>query len=102
MATPLVGIIMGSKTDLDTLQVAVEILEEFGVEHEVRVLSAHRTPELVLEWSQTAEERGLEVLIAGRAKFFARPGLLGRHVALKITGVVPQEDDEDSEGETIG
>ena len=65
MANPLVGIIMGSKTDLETLQGAVDILREFGVEYEVRVLSAHRTPEAVLEWSQTAEQRGLEVLIAG-------------------------------------
>ena len=54
MANPLVGIIMGSKTDLDVLQGAADILKEFGVAYEIRVLSAHRTPEAVLEWSQTA------------------------------------------------
>src|ERR1700682_3496719 len=74
MANPLVGIIMGSKTDLDTLQGAIDILREFGIEHEVRVLSAHRTPELVLEWSQTAEQRGLEVLIAGAGGAAHLPG----------------------------
>src|SRR5256885_13333085 len=65
MANPLVGIIMGSKTDLEVLNGATEVLKEFGIEHELRVLSAHRTPEQVLEWSSGAEGRGLEVLIAG-------------------------------------
>ena len=74
MANPLVGIIMGSKTDLDTLQGAVDILKEFGVEHEVRVLSAHRTPEAVLEWSSSAEQRGLEVPDRGRRRRGAPAG----------------------------
>jgi 5-(carboxyamino)imidazole ribonucleotide mutase len=87
MATPLVGIIMGSKTDLDTLQGAVEVLEEFHVEHEVRVLSAHRTPELVLQWAQTAEERGLEVLIAGAGGAAHLPGVVAAKTLLPVLGV---------------
>jgi|ERR1700682_527101 len=87
MANPLVGIIMGSKTDLDTLQGAIDILREFGIEHEVRVLSAHRTPELVLEWSQTAEQRGLEVLIAGAGGAAHLPGVVAAKTLLPVLGV---------------
>src|SRR5258708_33271081 len=87
MATPLVGIIMGSKTDLDTLQGAIEILREFGIEHEVRVLSAHRTRELVLEWSQTAEQRGFEVLIAGAGGAAHLPGVVAAKTLLPVLGV---------------
>src|SRR5258708_15620726 len=87
MANPLVGIIMGSKTDLDTLQGAIEILREFGIEHEVRVLSAHRTPELVLEWSQTAEQRGFEVLIAGAGGAAHLPGVVAAKTLLPVLGV---------------
>lgn len=87
MANPLVGIIMGSKTDLDTLQGAVEILREFGVEHEVRVLSAHRTPEAVLEWSSTAESRGLEVLIAAAGGAAHLPGVVAAKTILPVLGV---------------
>jgi 5-(carboxyamino)imidazole ribonucleotide mutase len=84
---PLVGIIMGSKTDLDVLQGAVEVLGEFGVEHELRILSAHRTPERVLEWAQTAEERGLEVLIAGAGSAAALPGVVAAKTLLPVLGV---------------
>src|SRR6202171_6217716 len=87
MANPLVGIIMGSKTDLDTLHGAIDILREFGNEHEVRVLSAHRTPELVLEWSQTAEQRGLEVLIAGAGGAAHLPGVVAAKTLLPVLGV---------------
>src|ERR1700687_4191002 len=87
MAHPLLGIIMGSKTDLDTLQGAIDILREFGIEHELRVLSAHRTPELVLEWSQTAEERGLEVLIAGAGGAAHLPGVVAAKTILPVLGV---------------
>jgi 5-(carboxyamino)imidazole ribonucleotide mutase len=87
MANPLVGIIMGSKTDLDTLQGAIEILREFGIEHEVRVLSAHRTPEQVLEWSSTAEERGMEVLIAGAGGAAHLPGVVAAKTILPVLGV---------------
>jgi 5-(carboxyamino)imidazole ribonucleotide mutase len=84
---PLVGIIMGSKTDLEVLQGAVEVLREFGIEHELRILSAHRTPEKVLEWSQTAEERGLEVLIAGAGSAAALPGVVAAKTVLPVLGV---------------
>ncbi len=84
---PLVGIIMGSKTDLEILQGAVEVLREFGVGHELRILSAHRTPEKVLEWSETAEERGLEVLIAGAGSAAALPGVVAAKTVLPVLGV---------------
>jgi 5-(carboxyamino)imidazole ribonucleotide mutase len=84
---PLVGIIMGSKTDLEVLQGAVEVLREFGIEHELRILSAHRTPERVLEWAQTAEERGLEVLIAGAGSAAALPGVVAAKTLLPVLGV---------------
>ena len=84
---PLVGIIMGSKTGLEVLQGAVEILREFGIEHELRILSAHRTPERVLEWAQTAEERGLEVLIAGAGSAAALPGVVAAKTVLPVLGV---------------
>ena len=87
MANPLVGIIMGSKTDLETLNGAVEILNEFGIEHEMRVLSAHRTPEQVLEWSSTAEQRGLEVLIAGAGGAAHLPGVTAAFTPLPVIGV---------------
>src|SRR5438445_912389 len=87
MANPLVGIIMGSKTDLDVLKGATEVLTEFGVEHEVRVLSAHRTPEAVLEWSQTAEQRGMEVLIAGAGGAAHLPGVVAAKTILPVLGV---------------
>lgn len=87
MANPLVGIIMGSKTDLDTLQGAVEVLKEFGIDHEVRVLSAHRTPEQVLEWSSSAEQRGLEVLIAAAGGAAHLPGVVAAKTVLPVLGV---------------
>ena len=84
---PLVGIVMGSKTDLEILQGAVDVLREFGIPHEVRVLSAHRTPEKVLEWSEKAEERGLEVLIAGAGAAAALPGVVAAKRVLPVLGV---------------
>ena len=87
MANPLVGIIMGSKTDLDTLQGAIEVLQEFDVDHEVRVLSAHRTPEHVLEWSSGAEGRGLEVLIAAAGGAAHLPGVVAAKTVLPVLGV---------------
>jgi phosphoribosylcarboxyaminoimidazole (NCAIR) mutase len=62
---PLVGVIMGSKSDWETMRHAVETLESLGVPYEVRIVSAHRTPDLMFEYARTAESRGLEVIIAG-------------------------------------
>jgi 5-(carboxyamino)imidazole ribonucleotide mutase len=87
MANPLVGIIMGSKTDLETLNGATEVLKEFDIAYEVRVLSAHRTPEQVLEWSSTAEQRGLEVLIAGAGGAAHLPGVVAAKTVLPVLGV---------------
>jgi 5-(carboxyamino)imidazole ribonucleotide mutase len=84
---PLVGIIMGSKTDLDTLQGAIDTLRDFGIETEVRILSAHRTPEIVLEWSTTAEQRGLEVLIAAAGGAAHLPGVVAAKTVLPVLGV---------------
>lgn len=78
---------MGSKTDLTTLEGAIEVLEEFGIAHEVRILSAHRTPEKVLEWSATAEGRGLEVLIAAAGGAAHLPGVVAAKTILPVLGV---------------
>src|SRR3954463_15265963 len=87
MANPLVGIVMGSKTDLETLTSAIEVLKDFGIPYEVRVLSAHRTPEQVLEWSSTAEQRGLEVLIAAAGGAAPLPGVVAAKTLLPVLGV---------------
>src|SRR5437016_13199100 len=87
MANPLVGIIMGSKTDLEVLNGATEVLKEFGIEHEVRVVSAHRTPERVVEWSTGAEGRGREVLIAGAGGAARLPGVVAAKTVLPVLGV---------------
>ncbi|HET9101157.1 MAG TPA: AIR carboxylase family protein, partial [Acidobacteriaceae bacterium] len=73
---PLVGVVMGSKSDYDVLQPAVEILNSFEVPHEARVVSAHRTPDLLFEYANTAGQRGLRVLIAGAGGAAHLPGML--------------------------
>ena len=79
---PLVGIIMGSRSDWDTLSAAAQKLDELGVPHEVRVVSAHRTPDLLFEYAATAEQRGLEVLIAGAGGAAHLPGMAAAKTAL--------------------
>lgn len=86
-ASPLVGIIMGSKSDLETFKASVEILKEFGVPHEVRALSAHRIPDAVVEWAGSAEKRGLEVIIAGAGGAAALPGVVAAKTLLPVLGV---------------
>ena len=66
---PIVGVVMGSKSDWETMQHAVSTLEELGIQTEVRVMSAHRTPDVAIEFSKTAEERGLELIIAAAGIF---------------------------------
>lgn len=88
--TPLVGIIMGSKTDWETMGRAAEILAEFGVPHECRVVSAHRTPELMCEYASTAESRGLEVIIAGAGGAAHLPGMVASQTILPVLGVPVQ------------
>ena len=83
----LVGIAMGSSSDLPTLKPAAEVLERFGVPHELRVLSAHRTPDAMAEYARTAYERGLRVLIAGAGGAAHLPGMLAAHTPLPVIGV---------------
>ncbi len=84
---PLVGIIMGSQSDWDTMRPASEILTEFGVAHECRVVSAHRTPEWMVEYAQTAISRGLEVIIAGAGGAAHLPGMVASMTSLPVLGV---------------
>ena len=82
-----VGIVMGSKSDWEIMSAARDILVEFGLAHEARVLSAHRTPEQTLEYASTAHERGLEVLIAGAGGAAHLAGVLASKTLLPVLGV---------------
>ncbi len=84
---PLVGIIMGSQSDWDTMSHAAATLEQLGVPHETRVVSAHRTPDLLMEYASTAEKRGLEVLIAGAGGAAHLPGMAASKTVLPVLGV---------------
>ena len=87
MATPLVGIIMGSDSDLPTMEKAAEALQEFGVPFEVRVVSAHRTPDDMARYAKTALKRGLKVIIAGAGGAAHLPGMTASHTTLPVIGV---------------
>jgi 5-(carboxyamino)imidazole ribonucleotide mutase len=86
-STPLVGVIMGSKSDWETMQHAVQTLESLGVPHEVRVVSAHRTPDLLFEYAGSAESRGLEVIIAGAGGAAHLPGMCAAKTTVPVLGV---------------
>jgi len=86
-AVPLVGIVMGSQSDWETMRHAAETLDALGVEHETRVVSAHRTPDLLFEYAATAEERGLEVIVAGAGGAAHLPGMTASKTALPVLGV---------------
>ena len=83
----LVGVIMGSKSDWPTMKYAVEMLEEFGVAHEVKVVSAHRTPDLMFEYASNAHSRGLKVIIAGAGGAAHLPGMVAALTPLPVIGV---------------
>lgn len=87
MADPLVGVIMGSRSDWETMKHAVDVLELLEVPHEVRVVSAHRTPDLLFEYASTAEERGIEVIIAGAGGAAHLPGMVASKSVLPVLGV---------------
>ncbi len=87
---PLVGVIMGSRSDWDTMKHAADTLHALGVPHEVRVVSAHRTPDLLFEYAAGAEERGLRVIIAGAGGAAHLPGMVASKTVLPVLGVPVQ------------
>ncbi len=87
---PLVGVVMGSQSDWDTMKLADEVLTQFGVPHECRVVSAHRTPALMAEYASTAVGRGLEVIIAGAGGAAHLPGMVAAQTVLPVIGVPVQ------------
>src|SRR5262249_55557608 len=88
--SPLVGIIMGSKSDWDTMRHAADVLTQFEVPHERRVVSAHRTPDLMFEYAKSAQSRGLQVIIAGAGGAAHLPGMVASQTTLPVLGVPVQ------------
>lgn len=86
-AAPLVGVIMGSRSDWPTMEHAAQVLKDFDVPHECRVVSAHRTPTWMNEYAETAEERGLRVIIAGAGGAAHLPGMVASQTTLPVLGV---------------
>ncbi len=86
-AAPLVGVIMGSKSDWETMSAAADLLAELGVPHEVEIVSAHRTPDRMFAYAAAAEERGLEVIIAGAGGAAHLPGMVASKTVLPVLGV---------------
>ena len=87
MTDPIVGIVMGSDSDLGVMRAASEALRDLGVPYEVRVVSAHRSPEAMIEYGKTAESRGLKVIIAGAGGAAHLPGMLASVTTLPVIGV---------------
>ena len=87
MINPKIAIIMGSQSDLETMSEAVNLLKEFGVSYEVRVLSAHRTPEEVAKFAKDARKNGIKVIIAGAGGAAALAGVIAAHTTLPVIGV---------------
>jgi 5-(carboxyamino)imidazole ribonucleotide mutase len=83
----LVGIVMGSTSDWDTMKAAAKVLEDFGVPYEAKAMSAHRTPQLVAEWASGAEKRGMKALIAGAGGAAHLAGVVAAHTTLPVLGV---------------
>ncbi len=86
-AGPLVGVVMGSRSDFAVMRSAVEILEEFAIPHEARVVSAHRTPDLLFQYAEGASARGLRVIIAGAGGAAHLPGMLAAKTVVPVLGV---------------
>jgi 5-(carboxyamino)imidazole ribonucleotide mutase len=84
---PLVSIVMGSQSDLDTLQQAADILQEFGIPHELRIISAHRTPDAAHKFAVSAEDRGVKLIIAGAGKAAHLAGVMASLTLLPVIGV---------------
>jgi 5-(carboxyamino)imidazole ribonucleotide mutase len=88
--SPLVGVIMGSRSDWETMKNAADMLEQFGVPHECRVVSAHRTPQWMAEYAESAVARGLKVIIAGAGGAAHLPGMVASQTVLPVLGVPVQ------------
>lgn len=87
MANPIVAVIMGSRSDLDTMQHCVDVLEELGIPHMVRIVSAHRTPDDMFEFASSAKDHGLEVIIASAGGAAHLPGMVAAKTILPVIGV---------------
>ena len=90
MTQPLIGVVMGSSSDWDTMQHAVQILQQFGIPHEARVVSAHRMPDDMFEYAQTAAGRGLQAIIAGAGGAAHLPGMIAAKTVVPVLGVPVQ------------
>ncbi|HEX5456556.1 MAG TPA: 5-(carboxyamino)imidazole ribonucleotide mutase [Candidatus Saccharimonadales bacterium] len=97
METPVVGIIMGSKSDMDVMDTAAKELEQLGVKYEVRIVSAHRTPDVMDEYASTAKKRGLKVIIAGAGGSAHLPGMTASHTTLPVIAVPIKRNPHDHE-----
>ena len=97
MKKPIVGIIMGSESDLDVMSAAAEILEQFAVPHEVRIVSAHRTPDVMIDYAESAKNRGLKLIIAGAGGSAHLPGMTASHTELPVIAVPVKRDNHDHE-----
>ena len=87
MTTPIVSVVMGSKSDWETMRHANEVLDEFEIAHECKIVSAHRTPQLLTEFATTAEGRGIEVVIAGAGGAAHLPGMVAAQTLVPVLGV---------------
>jgi 5-(carboxyamino)imidazole ribonucleotide mutase len=97
MAEPLVGIIMGSDKDLNVMSEAAKLLEEFNIPYEMRIVSAHRTPDRMIEYAKTARQRGLKVVIAGAGGSAHLPGMTASETTLPVLAVPVKADNHDHE-----
>lgn len=97
MSTPIVGIIMGSDSDLDIMSQTAKTLDEFGVSYEVRIVSAHRTPDVMSDYAKTAKDRGLKVIIAGAGGSAHLPGMTASETPLPVIAVPVKRDHHDHE-----
>lgn len=97
MSAPIVGIIMGSDSDLDVMSQAAKTLDEFGVGYEVRIISAHRTPDVMSDYAKTAKSRGLKVIIAGAGGSAHLPGMTASETLLPVLAVPVKRDNHDHE-----
>jgi 5-(carboxyamino)imidazole ribonucleotide mutase len=93
----VIGIIMGSDSDLDIMSGAARVLEDFGVAYEVRVISAHRTPDLMEKYAQEAKQRGIKIIIAGAGGSAHLPGMTASHTPLPVIAVPVKRDNHDHE-----